>query len=54
MDHQSTQWDMGYLDLLKYEWNVRKVQGTWQWHPINCAEEDLVPELAGTIKKSYL
>ena len=48
-----TQWDMGYLDLLlKYEWECKKSPaGAWQWHPINCAEEDLVPEVDGSNKK---
>ena len=48
-----TQWDMGYLDLLlKYEWECKKSPaGAWQWHPINCAEEDLVPEVDGSDKK---
>ena len=47
------QWDMGYLDLLlKYEWECKKSPaGAWQWHPINCAEEDLVPEVDGSDKK---
>ena len=48
-----TQWDMGYLDLLlKYEWECKKSPaGAWQWHPIDCAEEDMVPEVDGSDKK---
>ena len=48
-----TQWDMGYLDLLlKYEWECKKSPaGAWQWHPINCAEVDMVPEVDGSDKK---
>lgn len=48
-----TQWDMGYLDLLfKYEWECKKSPaGAWQWHPINCAEEDMVPQVDGSGQK---
>jgi len=48
-----TQWDMGYLELLfKYEWECKKSPaGAWQWHPINCAEEDLRPEVDGSHEK---
>jgi catalase-peroxidase len=48
-----TQWDMGYLDLLfKYEWECKKSPaGAWQWHPINCAEEDMVPQVDGSGEK---
>ena len=47
------QWDMGYLDLLfKYEWECKKSPaGAWQWHPINCAEEDMVPQVDGSAEK---
>ena len=47
------QWDMGYLDLLfKYEWECKKSPaGAWQWHPINCAEEDMVPQVDGSDHK---
>jgi len=47
------QWDMGYLDLLlKYEWECKKSPaGAWQWHPINCADEDMVPQVDGSDKK---
>ena len=43
-------WDMGYLELLfKYEWECKKSPaGAWQWHPINCAEEDMVPQVDGS------
>ena len=48
-----TQWDMGYLDLLfKYEWELKKSPaGANQWHPINCAEEDMVPQVDGSDQK---
>jgi catalase-peroxidase len=48
-----TQWDMGYLDLLfKYEWELKKSPaGANQWHPINCAEEDMVPQVDGSNQK---
>ena len=41
------QWDMGYLGLLfKYEWECKKSPaGAWQWHPIDCAVEDMVPQV---------
>ena len=47
------QWDMGYLELLfKYEWECKKSPaGAWQWHPINCAEEDMVPQVDGSDQK---
>ena len=40
-----TQWDNGYFDLLlKYEWEcVTSPGGAWQWHPIDCADADMVP-----------
>ncbi|MEO5839145.1 MAG: catalase/peroxidase HPI [Acidimicrobiales bacterium] len=40
-----TKWDNGYFDLLlKYEWEcVKGPGGAWQWHPIDCADEDMVP-----------
>ena len=45
-----TQWDMGYLELLfKYEWELKKSPaGAWQWHPIDCAEQDMVPQVDGS------
>ena len=48
-----TQWDMDYLTLLfKYEWECKKSPaGAWQWHPINCAEEDMVPQVNGSDEK---
>ena len=47
------QWDMGYLELLfKYEWECKKSPaGAWQWHPINCSEEDMVPQVDGSDQK---
>ncbi len=46
-------WDMGYLELLfKYEWECKKSPaGAWQWHPIDCAEEDMVPQVDGSDSK---
>ena len=46
-------WDMDYLKLLfKYEWECKKSPaGAWQWHPINCAEEDMVPQVDGSDEK---
>jgi len=46
-------WDMGYLNLLlKYEWECKKSPaGAWQWHPIHCAEEDMVPQVDGSDEK---
>ena len=48
-----TQWDMGYLTLLfTYEWEcVKSPAGAWQWHPINCAPEDMVPQVDGSDEK---
>jgi catalase-peroxidase len=47
------QWDMGYLELLfKYEWECKKSPaGAWQWHPIDCAEDDMVPQVDGSDQK---
>ena len=47
------QWDMGYLELLfKYEWECKKSHaGAWQWHPINCDEKDMVPQVDGSGQK---
>jgi catalase-peroxidase len=47
------QWDMDYLRLLfKYEWECKKSPaGAWQWHPINCDEEDMVPQVDGSNEK---
>ena len=46
-------WDMDYLKLLfKYEWECKKSPaGAWQWHPINCDEKDMVPQVDGSNKK---
>lgn len=48
-----TQWDMGYFDLLfKYDWELKKSpSGANQWHPVNCAEEDMVPQVDGSDQK---
>ena len=47
------QWDMDYLRLLfKYEWECKKSPaGAWQWHPINCDEEDMIPQVDGSNEK---
>lgn len=47
------QWDMGYLKLLfGYEWELKKSPaGANQWHPINCREEDMAPEVDGSGKR---
>ena len=47
------QWDMGYLEILfKYEWECKKSPaGAWQWHPINCDEKDMVPQVDGSGQK---
>jgi catalase-peroxidase len=39
-----TTWDMGYFKvLLKYEWQLGKSPaGAQQWHPVDCAPEDMV------------
>jgi catalase-peroxidase len=44
---------MGYLELLfKYEWECKKSPaGAWQWHPINCDEKDMVPQVDGSGQK---
>ena len=46
-------WDMDYLKLLfKYEWECKKSPaGAWQWHPINCIENDMVPQVDGSDEK---
>ena len=46
-------WDMDYLRLLfKYDWECMKGPGgAWQWHPINCEESDMVPQVDGSNKK---
>ena len=48
-----TQWDMGYLELLYgNEWECKKSPaGANQWHPVNCREEDMAPEVDGSGKK---
>jgi len=47
------QWDMGYLELLYgYEWECKKSPaGAWQWHPIDCRDEDMVPQVDGSDEK---
>ena len=46
-------WDMDYLKLLfKYEWECKKSPaGAWQWHPMDCHENDMVPEVDGSNNK---
>ena len=46
-------WDMDYLRLLfKYDWELKKSPaGAWQWHPKDCEEVDMVPQVDGSIQK---
>jgi catalase-peroxidase len=46
-------WDMDYLKLLfKYDWECKKSPaGAWQWHPINCIEDDMVLQVDGSDEK---
>ena len=39
-----TTWDMGYFKVLfKYDWQLgRSPAGAQQWHPVNCAPQDMV------------
>jgi len=48
-----TEWNMDYLNLLYgYEWELKKSPaGANQWHPVNCREEDMAPEVDGSGKK---
>jgi len=48
-----TEWNMDYLNLLYgYDWELKKSPaGANQWHPINCREEDMAPEVDGSGKK---
>jgi catalase-peroxidase len=48
-----TEWNMDYLNLLYgYEWELKKSPaGAHQWHPVNCREEDMAPEVDGSGKK---
>ncbi len=48
-----TKWDSGYLKVLhKYEWEkVKSPAGAWQWHPINCEEQDMVVDAHDKTKK---
>jgi catalase-peroxidase len=47
------QWDTDYLRLLfSYEWFLKKSPaGAQQWHPMDCAEEDMAIEVDGSGKK---
>jgi catalase-peroxidase len=47
------QWDMGYLTLLfKYEWECKQgAGGAWQWHPVDCEQGDMVPQVDGSEEK---
>ena len=31
--------------------NAKSPAGAWQWHPINCSEEDMVPQVDGSDQK---
>ena len=46
-------WDMDYLRLLfKYDWELKKSPaGAWQWHPKDCEEADMVPQVDGSDQK---
>ena len=46
-------WDMDYLRLLfKYDWELKKSPaGSWQWHPKDCEEVDMVPQVDGSSQK---
>ena len=48
-----TEWNMDYLKLLYgYEWEcVKSPAGAWQWHPIDCREEDMAPQVDGSGEK---
>ncbi len=48
-----TTWDMGYLKVLfKYDWELCKSPaGAHQWHPIDCADEDMVVDAHDPSKK---
>ena len=48
-----TTWDMGYLKVLfKYDWTLGKSPaGARQWHPVNCAPEDMVVDAHDPSKK---
>jgi catalase-peroxidase len=41
-----TKWDMGYFNMLfGYDWELSKSPaGAHQWHPINVAEKDMIPD----------
>ena len=46
-------WDMDYLRLLfKYDWELKKSPaGAWQWHPKDCEDADMVPQVDGSDQK---
>lgn len=48
-----TTWDNGYFHVLfKYDWELSKSPaGAHQWHPINCAPEDMIPDAHDPSKK---
>jgi catalase-peroxidase len=49
-----TKWDNGYFDVLfGYEWEcVKSPSGAWQWHPINCKPEHMIPDAHDPSKKA--
>ncbi len=49
-----TKWDNGYFDMLfGYEWEcVKSPAGAWQWHPINCKPEHMIPDAHDASKKA--
>jgi catalase-peroxidase len=48
-----TTWDMGYFSVLfKYDWELsHSPAGAQQWHPIDCAPEDMVVDAHDPSKK---
>lgn len=48
-----TSWDMGYFEVLfKYDWELsHSPAGAQQWHPIDCADEDMVVDAHDPSKK---
>ncbi len=49
-----TKWDNGYFDMLfGYDWEcVKSPSGAWQWHPINCKPEHMIPDAHDPSKKA--
>jgi catalase-peroxidase len=49
-----TKWDNGYFDMLfGYEWEcLKSPAGAWQWHPVNCKPEHMIPDAHDPSKKA--